>query len=144
MPLSILFGWPAVLGVTLGAGIGNFAADSIFGLSGASIGVDVVGGSLANLVAAMFAWKIAGRNWMIRGRRIGWLVAVNTETIIVSLVVGTYLGWLLATPWWVSFSGILAGSIAAISIGGYAVLRVLGRPKTLDALASTGLLADQI
>src|SRR5690242_16127063 len=74
MPLSILFGWPAVLGVTLGAGIGNVVGDSISGLPGASIGIDVLGGSVANLIAATLAWKIGNRNWTISGRRISWLV----------------------------------------------------------------------
>jgi uncharacterized membrane protein len=140
MPLSIVFGWPAVLGVTIGAGIGNLAADSIFGLSGASIGVDVIGGSLANLVAATLAWKIGSRNWTFKGRRISWLLATNTETIVIAFTVGTYLGWLFAIPYWLSIIGILAGSIVAISIGGYLVLMALTRPKTLQALESTGLL----
>ena len=141
MPLSILFGWPAVLGVTFGAGIGNVVGDSISGLPGASIGIDVVGGSLANLVAATLAWKIGGRNWTIRGKKASWLVATNIETAVIALIVGTYLGYLFGAPYWFSILGILAGSIVAISIGGYLVLRVLGRPKTLEALESTGLLS---
>ena len=140
MPLSILFGWPAVLGVAIGAGIGNLVGDSISGLSGASIGIDVVGGSLANLIAATLAWKIGSRNWTIAGRRVSWLVATNTETATIAIIVGTYLGYLFGTPYWLSILGILAGSLVAISIGGYLVLRMLGRPKTLEALESTGLL----
>ena len=140
MPLSILFGWPAVLGVTLGAGIGNVVGDSISGLPGASIGIDVVGGSLANLIAATLAWKIGSRNWTIRGTRISWLVATNIETAVIALIVGTYLGYLFVAPYWLSILGILAGSLVAISIGGYIVLRMLGRPKTIEALESTGLL----
>jgi uncharacterized membrane protein len=143
MPLSILFGLPAVLGVTLGAGIGNMVGDSISGLPGASIGIDVVGGSVANLIAATLAWKIGNRNWTISGNRISWLVATNVETCIIALIVGTYLGYLLGAPYWFSILGILAGSIVAISIGGYLVLRILGRPKTMQALDSTGLLAAE-
>ena len=140
MPLSILFGWPAVLGVTIGAGIGNVVGDSLSGLSGASIGIDAIGGSVANLIAATLAWKIGSRNWTVRGNRASWIVATNTETAVITLIVGPYLGYLFGQPYWFSILGILAGSIVAISVGGYLVLRVLGRPKTLQALESTGLL----
>ena len=143
MPLSIIFGWPAVLGVTIGAGLGNMVGDSILGITGASIGIDVIGGSLANLVAATLAWKIGSRNWTLGGRRAGWLLAANTETIVIALIVGTYLGYLFGEPYWFSILGILAGSLVAISIGGYTVLRILGRPKTLQALESTGLAQNQ-
>jgi uncharacterized membrane protein len=143
MPMSILFGWPAAVGVTIGAGLGNFVGDTILGNSGGITGVDVVLGSLANLLAATLAWKISGKNWTIRGRRASWLLAVNTETLIIALIVGTYLGWLFSVPLLLSIGGILAGSIIAISIGGYTLLRILGRPKTLEALHSTGLVVPE-
>jgi uncharacterized membrane protein len=50
LPLSILFGWPAILGLTLGAFVAN-----LFGGLGP---VDVVGGTLANLLARYIAWRI--------------------------------------------------------------------------------------
>lgn len=143
MPLSILFGWPAVVGVTIGAGLGNLAGDTILGNSGTTTGVDVVLGSLANLIAATLAWKIGSMNLSIRGRRVSWLLAVNTETLIIALIVGTYLGFLFSIPYLVSIAGILAGSIIAISVGGYSLLRILGRPKTLDAMRSSGLVASE-
>jgi uncharacterized membrane protein len=143
MAMSILFGWPAAIGVTIGAGLGNFVGDTILGNSGGITGVDVVLGSLANLLAATLAWKISGKNWTIRGRRASWLLAVNTETLIIALIVGTYLGWLFSVPLLLSIGGILAGSIIAISIGGYTLLRILGRPKTLEALRSTGLVVSE-
>ena len=142
MPTSILFGWPAIVGLTIGAGLGNFVGDSILGNTGAFTGIDVVLGSLANLIAATVAWKIGGLNWTFRGRRVAWLLAVNSETLIIGLIVGTYLGWLLSVPFLLSIGGILAGSIIAISLGGYALLKVLSRPKTLESLAATGLLAE--
>ena len=142
MPLSILFGWPAVMGVTIGAGLGNLVGDTLLGNGGAFTGVDVILGSLANLLASWAAWKVGSKNWTFGGRRISWLLAVNAETIIIALIVGSYLGWLLAIPELVSVGLILAGSIVAISIGGYIVLRILGLPRNLEALASTGLLAQ--
>jgi uncharacterized membrane protein len=143
MPMSILFGWPAAIGVTIGAGLGNFVGDTILGNSGGITGVDVVLGSLANLLAATLAWKISSKNWTIRGRRASWLLAVNTETLIIALIVGTYLGWLFSVTLLLSIGGILAGSIIAITIGGYTLLRILGRPKTLEALRSTGLVVSE-
>ena len=144
MPLSIIFGWPAVLGVTIGAGLGNMVGDSTSGaFTSAGIGIDVVGGSLANLIAATLAWKIGSRNWTIRGRKASWIVATNIETAVITLIVGTYLGYLFAEPYWFSILGIFAGSLVAISIGGYTVLHIMGRPKTLQALESTGIAQNQ-
>ena len=124
----------------MGAGIGNVVGDSISGLPGASIGIDAIGGTVANLIAATLAWKIGTRSWTISGKRVSWLVATNSEAIVIALVVGTYLGYLFGAPYWFSILGILAGSIVAISIGGYLLLSILGRPKTFQALESTGLL----
>jgi uncharacterized membrane protein len=143
MPLSIIFGWPAVIGVTIGAGLGNLVGDTILGNTGAQTGIDVVLGSLANFIAATLAWKISQQNRIIRGRRASWLLAVNTETVIIALIVGTYLGYLFSIPLLASIGGILAGSIIAISVGGYTLLRILSRPKTLASLRSTGLVVAE-
>ncbi|HYB67202.1 MAG TPA: QueT transporter family protein, partial [Candidatus Acidoferrales bacterium] len=43
LPLAILFGWPAVLGLALGAFVANF-----FGGLGP---IDIIGGAIANLIA---------------------------------------------------------------------------------------------
>jgi uncharacterized membrane protein len=51
MPLAILFAWPAILGLGIGTVVGNFAADSLTGFPSASIGIDIAGGSLVNLLA---------------------------------------------------------------------------------------------
>lgn len=143
MPLSIIFGWSAVIGVTIGAGLGNLVGDTVLGNTGAQTGIDVVLGSLANFIAATLAWKISQRNWTIQGRKVSWLIAVNTETVIIALIVGTYLGYLFSIPLLASIAGILAGSIIAISIGGYTLLRILSRPKTLASLRSTGLVVAE-
>src|SRR2546426_3311361 len=37
MPLTILFGWPAILGLGIGTVVGNSAADSLTGFPSASI-----------------------------------------------------------------------------------------------------------
>ena len=86
LPLSVLFGFPAIVGVTIGGLIGNLVG-SPFGL------VDYVGGPLANFVAATLAWAVTRRRF--RG---AWLVAVVLEIAAVTLIVGSYLISLASPP----------------------------------------------
>jgi uncharacterized membrane protein len=128
LPLSIIFGPPAVAGLTLGVVVGNFYA-SPFGA------VDVIGGTVANLVATSLAWYIGRRRFS--GAQI---VAIVAEILSVSLVVGSYLAALTDTPLWLMFLEVMAGETVAVGIGGYALLeavsRVMGRT---DALATQNL-----
>src|SRR5438094_5640908 len=50
MPLAILFGWPAILGLGIGIVVGNFAADLITGVPSASFGLGIVGGGFVNFL----------------------------------------------------------------------------------------------
>ncbi len=62
LPLAILFGWPAIIGLSIGAFVANF-----FGPLGV---VDIVGGALANFIATFLAWRISrnkGRFWKLIG-----------------------------------------------------------------------------
>src|SRR2546427_4620475 len=56
LPLSVLFGLPAVIGLTLGVLVGNLFA-SPFGA------IDVVGGTIANFVATLLALLIGERKF---------------------------------------------------------------------------------
>ena len=78
LPLSILFGPPAIVGLTLGTFVGNLS--SPFGA------VDVVGGAVANLVATFLAWQIGKRRF--RG---AWFAGTTAEVLAITLIVGTYL-----------------------------------------------------
>src|SRR5208282_202568 len=62
LPLAMLFGWPAVLGLSLGAFVAN-----IFGGLGP---VDMVGGSVANFIATFVAWQSQPAEEGV-GRRLG-------------------------------------------------------------------------
>jgi len=126
LPLAILFGWPAVLGFSLGALIANF-----FGGLGV---LDVVGGSVANLLATYAAWKIGQRQ--IKG---SWLVAVAMEILVVTVIVGSYLSYLFQMPLEIGLIGILLGSFVAIGLLGYLLLLVLSRPIIANQLKSYGL-----
>ena len=109
LPLSVLFGPSAILGLTLGTFVGNLS--SPFGV------VDIVGGALANFVATLLAWQIGKR-----GFRGAWLVGTISEVLVITFIVGTYLSFLLQIPIWLSWIGVLVGEVIAINIGGYLLL----------------------
>jgi len=126
LPLAILFGWPAILGVSLGAFVAN-----VFGGLGP---VDMIGGALANFIATLLAWRIVnskGKKWS--------LVGVGVEILVVTLVVGTYLSYLLAIPLPLSWLGIFLGSLTAIGVLGSILLLALSRKNVVDLLRSHGL-----
>ena len=115
LPLSVLLGPAAVVGLGLGAFIGNFYA-SPFGW------IDVIGGTVANVVATALAWLV-GR----RGFRGAWALATSIEVVVITLIVGTYLAPLTHTPLAFSLLYVLVGEIAAVGIGGYILLRAVSR-----------------
>lgn len=115
LPLSVLLGPAAVAGLGLGVFIGNLYA-SPFGW------VDVIGGTVANVVATAFAWFV-GR----RGFRGAWVLATSIEVGVITLIVGTYLAPLTNTPFALSLLYVLVGEIGAVGIGGYILLRAVSR-----------------
>jgi len=126
LPLSVLFGWPAVLGLALGAIVAN-----LFGGLGP---VDIVGGSLANLLAGYVAWRIAlsrGRWWV--------LLAVGLQVLIVTLIVGTYLSYLLTIPLEVAWAGVMLGSTVAIGFLGSFLLYALSTERIVMILRGYGI-----
>jgi len=126
LPLSILFGWPAILGLAVGALVAN-----LFGGLGP---VDIVGGSLANLLAGYVAWRIA----LNRGRR--WIFfAVGLQVLIVTLVVGTYLSYLFAMPLQIGWLGVMLGSIVAIGFLGSLLLFALSADRIANILSGHGI-----
>jgi len=139
MPLAILFGWPAILGLGIGTVVGNFAADSMTGFPSASIGLDIVGGSLVNLLAGFLAWKIGSRNWRIRNWNVSWFTATLVETALISVVVGGYLSIVFSIPLALSILGILVGEVIAINMGGFVLLNIIGRARSIDLFKSWGL-----
>jgi uncharacterized membrane protein len=118
LPLSVLFGLPAIVGVTIGGFIGNLLG-SPFGL------VDYVGGPTANFIAASLAWTITRRKF--KG---AWLSAIIIEIIAVTVIVGSYLVALASPPgvplWvgWVEFAG---SEIVEIGILGYPLLKAVDK-----------------
>ena len=115
LPLSILFGPPAIAGVTIGCFVGNAL--------GPNLGpVDVVGGPMANLIAATLAWAITRKKF--RG---SWPLAVALEIAVVAVVVGTYVVILTGVPAWIGWVEFLASEIVPIGIIGYPLLESVDR-----------------
>jgi len=128
LPLSVIFGLPAVLGITLGT-----FASNLLSPFGPNI-LDILGGSLANLLATYAAWKI-GQNFRSKG---SWVFALFIQVLIITFVVGTYLPTVLSLPeeplpgiklpaivysWLLVFTG----SVIAVMVVGYAVLKGVAR-----------------
>ena len=112
IPLSIVFGMPVVLGVTLG----NIVANIYGGLGY----VDIIGGSIANFLAAYVGWKIGSRNFA--GSK---FVATVAQNMTVSSIVGSYLAVLFNVPLEVGFLGVLLGSIISMNVIGYILVLVI-------------------
>ena len=125
LPLSVVFGPPAIAGVALGVFVGN--------LLGSPFGpIDVVGGTIANLVAATLAWQIGRRRF--RG---SWMLAITVEVVSVTVIVGSYLVLLTSSPQvplWVGWLEFLGSEVVAIGILGYPLLRAVERATRRNAV----------
>lgn len=107
IPLSIVYGLPVVYGVTLGNIVAN--------LYGGYGPVDVMFGTLANLLASYLAFRLRARPFL----------GCFTATLIVSSIVGGYLSILLSLPIVTTLLGLFVGSFVSITILGYLLQRLL-------------------
>ncbi len=110
IPLSIVFGYPVVIGVTLGCATANF-----FGGLGL---IDVIFGSIANFIASILAMKIGAKKTFL---------GALTANVVVSLVVGAYLSFLLGIPLILSLAGLFVGSTISINVLGYMLTVLIKR-----------------
>jgi len=129
IPLSALFGWPVVAGVTVGCFVGN----AYFALGP----IDVVAGPIANLIAATTIL-------MLRRRQ---LLACVVGALPIGIIVGGYL-WTFfpppeslsfLEPWAAMIVSLTISSFIVISVIGYLLLVALSRPSILEPLKSHGL-----
>ncbi len=133
IPLAALLGWPAAVGVSLGALIGN-----LYFFLGP---MDVIFGALANLLAGMLIWKMK-RNL---------LVACAAASLVIGVVVGGYL-WLFFPPpdifgfslpiWLAMMVSISLSSLIAVSVLGYGLVRSLEASGLKKLLESRGIGVD--
>jgi len=137
IPLSALFGWPLILGVTVGC-----FSNAYYWLDPA----DVVVGPLVNLLAALLIF-------LLRRHRV---VACVSGGLTVGIPIGLYLYYLFlhgnpaiqqapdfagtSLPVWSAFVISLSiSSLITISIIGYVLLSALSRPEIIEPLKSHGL-----
>jgi uncharacterized membrane protein len=131
IPLSALFGWPVVAGVTIGCFIGN----SYYWLGPA----DIILGPVANLIAASIVLQLRNK------RLLACLIGILPIGIIVG---GGYL-WIYFPPpdifgltlpaWLAMMISITLSSFIAITVIGYALLTALSRSSIVEPLKSRGL-----
>ncbi len=119
IPVSMVFGWPAVAGVAVGAAVANVVSPS------PSVVVDVVFGSLANLVASFLAWRISRLKFS--SEIIGELLGCVSAILAVTLIVGTYLAILFQTEVWIWWLGVGAGSVISIGLIGFPLVQIMKR-----------------
>lgn len=123
IPLSMIFGWPAIIGVTIGCFVGNF-----YGQLGA---LDYILGPAANLVAATIVYLLRGRP----------LLASSLGSLPIGIIVGGYLWTFFPPPevfqvfalpeWLAMMASITVSTLIIMGLLGYvlyrSVHRMLGR-----------------
>ena len=108
LPLPMIHGVPAAIGLAVGCFIANaYATGNV---------IDMVFGSIANLVAGILAAKASKRKPIL---------ASTYAVLAVTLIVGTYLPLLFPIPLWFSYASIFAGEAIAIYLIGYPLLKIL-------------------
>ncbi len=112
IPLSAIFGYPAILGVTIGCLVAN-----IYSPFGA---IDIIGGTVANFVASWLSYKL----------RKNIIMATTAATLAVTVIVGSYLTVLLGIP--IIFISILIGSFIAINIIGGTLIVLLRKSEFIQ------------
>jgi uncharacterized membrane protein len=130
IPLAAILGWPAVLGVTLGALVSN-----TFVYLGT---VDIIFGATANLIAATIIFKL----------RKNLIIGCAAGSIAVGVIVGGYL-WIYFPPpdivglnlpvWLAMMVSITLSSLIAISAIGYLLVKALDASGLAESLESMGL-----
>jgi uncharacterized membrane protein len=123
LPLSMIFGIPSAIGLGLGCVVSN-----VYGGLGI---VDIVGGTVANLIAASLAWYIAKRTGFTR-RFLGSIV----ETLTITLIVGGYLALIFEVPLELGLIGVLIGSVVAINIIGFPIQEMIQRSTVVKEYAN--------
>lgn len=130
IPLTALFGWPIMIGVTMGAFLTNAYAYIA--------PVDLVVGPLANLIAAYLVFLL---------RRRELCACIVAAFPIGVLVGGGYLWWYfdppeipgLRLPAWAAMTLSLTISSLIVMILGYLLLRILSAQSLIEPLKSRGL-----
>jgi uncharacterized membrane protein len=115
LPLSMIFGIPCALGLSLGCLVANIFAPSPHI-------IDIFGGAFANLAACLAACWI-GRGGKTLKRFLGTVV----ETAIITAIVGGYLSITIGIALEASMLGIFIGSVIAVNMLGFTLEETVRR-----------------
>ena len=106
----MVFGFPSIIGFSLGTVVAN-----VYGGYGV---IDIIGGTIANLLGCTLAYLVSkkGNNFISR------FIGVIIETLTISLIVGSYLAFLIPNfSIGLSISFIFLGSFISITILGFTI-----------------------
>jgi uncharacterized membrane protein len=121
IPLSIIFGWPSVVGVTVGCVVSNVISPM------PSIIADITFGSIANFIASFLAWKVGGLKH--HKNALNEFLGCLAATAVITFVVGTYLAVMTEMELWVWWLGVGIGSVISINVMGYTLVQVIKKLK---------------
>jgi len=119
IPLSIVFGWPVVVGVTVGAVISNVASPM------PSVLIDMTFGAVANLFASLLAWRIG--KWKYRSALdVGVSFTIVAVFASLSLFAWSILNLgFFSSPWFTSNSlGFINGALNSLFFALYLVVLI--------------------
>jgi len=136
LPLAALFGWPVIIGATLGCLVGNAVGGMI--AFGSLNPFDVILGSVANFIATLAIFALKKRK----------LLGCVLASVIIGVIVGGYL-WIFVPPpdifnlalqpWTAMMISLTLSSLVAIAVIGYILLLALSQPNVIEPIKSRGL-----
>ncbi len=127
IPLSMILGTPAIIGVSIGCFIANIMAP--WG-SPFLIAIDMLLGSIANAIASWAAMKTNS----IKGKvspLIRFQLGCSVANLVITIIVGSYIPILMNTafnvpmPLWMGWVGVFLGEVIAINLVGYLLVFAL-------------------
>lgn len=119
IPLSAIFGWPVIIGTSLGC----FIANAFFAIGW----MDYIFGPIANILAGYVIYKLKNNIF----------IGCSIASFIIGFIVGGYL-WLFLqvpsfygleffAPWLISIISISISSFITLSIMGYSLVKFLSK-----------------
>ena len=111
LPLSIIFGMPVIIGLSLGTVVAN-----VFGGLGF---IDIIGGTVANFIATYVAWKIC------RNNKVPFIVGIGCQIVIVSMIVGVYIAYLFNLPIIVGITDLFIGTFLSVGVLGSILIVII-------------------
>ena len=84
----------------------------------------MIGGALANFVATFLMWKMR-KIKLFNSIDLSNILIILCGNLIITIIVGSYLSFLLFIPLDVTIIGVFFGSLISMNIIGYILLKAL-------------------